>query len=275
MQVIMVGNLLNQWLQLSYLVQQMTRERLDIGGTSMLTGGVSAHGRRLIAALDAGRAVRRAGDGWVAGPLVAPASLVADLKGRDLVREEGDRLVLTVAGTGWSARYARPDAPNRLLAERTLSPEPAPGGARTGMRARPVAARSVTVNLAEAPLGWLKARGLVSDRQFEAGERLRTDWETAQMAPSVTMRWDQAPSSSGRRAAPAGIDPTLAQISAKRRMEAAMAAAGPGMQDVLWRVACAGEGLEGAERALGWPKRAGKLVLLMALDRVADHYGIR
>lgn len=239
----------------------------------MVTSGVSAHGRRLIAALDAGRAVRRAGEGWAAGPLAAPASLVADLKRRDLVREDGDRLVLTAAGAGWSARYARPDAPNRLLTERTLAPDPAIP-ARPGTGRKP-ASRSVTVNLAEAPLGWLKARGMVTERQFEAGERLRADWEVAGLAPSVTMRWDQSPSPGGRRAAPTGIDPTLAQISAKRRVEAAMEAAGPGMRDVLWRVACAGEGLEGAEKALGWPKRAGKLVLLMALDRVADYYGIR
>lgn len=243
----------------------------------MVTSGVSAHGRRLIAALDAGRAVRRAGEGWAAGPLAAPSSLVADLKRRDLVREEGDRLVLTAAGAGWSARYARPDAPNRLLAERTLSPELARALVPTtpAARGRVAAGRNVTVNLAEAPLGWLKARGLVSDRQFEAGERLRADWEMAGLAPSVTMRWDQSPSSSGRRGPSAGIDPTLAQISAKRRMEAALEAAGHGLRDVLWRVACAGEGLEGAEKALGWPRRAGKLVLLMALDRVADHYGIR
>jgi hypothetical protein len=41
---------------------------------------------------------------------------------------------------------------------------------------------------------------------------------------------------------------------------------------VLWRVVCAGEGLGAAERALGWPARAGKLVLELALDRLADHY---
>jgi hypothetical protein len=239
----------------------------------LVTNGISAHARRVIAALDDGRPVRRTDGGWAAGALVAPASLIAELKRRDLVWEDGDRLALTAAGAGWSARYARPDAPNRLLVERTLSPELAPAGAVA--RRKPAAARSVTVNLGEAPLGWLKARGLIEDRQFEAGERLRADWEMAGLAPRVTMRWDQAPSSGGWRAAPAGIDPTLAQISAKRRMEAALDAAGPGLRDVLWRVACAGEGLEGAEKALGWPKRAGKLVLLMALDRVADHYGIR
>ncbi|WP_448502004.1 DUF6456 domain-containing protein, partial [Sphingomonas sp.] len=53
--------------------------------------------------------------------------------------------------------------------------------------------RSVTVNVAESPLGWLHSRGLVDARQFEAGERLRADYETASIAPSVTMRWNAAP----------------------------------------------------------------------------------
>ena len=148
----------------------------------------------------------------------------------------------------------------RELVERSID-----GGARRG--------RSVTVNLAESPLGWLKARGMVDARQFEAGERLRTDYETAALGPRVTMRWDAAPGG-GRRGADAPLDPTSAQIAAKQRFDAAIAAAGRGLADILWRVVCAGEGLETVEKALGWPKRAGKLVLLMALDRVADYYRI-
>jgi len=42
----------------------------------------------------------------------------------------------------------------------------------------------------------------------------------------------------------------------------------------LWRVVCSGEGMRDAETALGWPARAGKLVLGLALDRVADYYRI-
>jgi hypothetical protein len=47
---------------------------------------------------------------------------------------------------------------------------------------------------------------------------------------------------------------------------------GGGLSDVAWRVLCAGEGLPDAERALGWPARAGRLVLTLALDRLGDHY---
>ena len=46
----------------------------------------------------------------------------------------------------------------------------------------------------------------------------------------------------------------------------------PGLSDILWRVVCAGEGMRDAETALGWPARAGKVVLTLALDRLAGYY---
>ena len=158
---------------------------------------------------------------------------------------------------------AMPSSVNRLLASRRLPP--------SAVIDRAV----VTVNLAESPLGWLVRRGLVSARQFEASERLRADFERAQLAPSVTMRWDAAPTSSTARGAPAAMDASSAQIAAKRRFEAAVAAVGGGLSDILWRVVCNHEGMETAERALGWPVRAGKVVLGLALDRLADHYQLR
>jgi hypothetical protein len=163
---------------------------------------------------------------------------------------------------------------NRLLVERAV---PQDGEARrTNAENQPPRrrARSVTVNLAEAPLGWLKARGLISERQFLAGERLREDWERAQLGPSVTMKWDAAPLSKTALAAPSGVEPTHVQLSAKARFDQAIASVGPGLTDVLWRIVCAGEGMRDAERALGWPARAGKLVLGFALERLADYYRI-
>lgn len=144
---------------------------------------------------------------------------------------------------------------------------PAPRGKR--------AARSVTVNLAESPLGWLLARGHVSRRQFDAGERLRIDWERSQLAPRVTMAWDAAPIARGRGGSAPQPDLAGSQIDARRRFDEAVGSAGSGLSDILWRVVCAGEGMRQAESALGWPARAGKLVLSFALERVADYYRIR
>jgi hypothetical protein len=66
----------------------------------------------------------------------------------------------------------------------------------------------------------------------------------------------------------------MAQLEAKRRFDAAVASVGPGLSDILWRIVCAGEGMRDAESALGWPARAGRLVLTLALDRLADHFRI-
>lgn len=132
--------------------------------------------------------------------------------------------------------------------------------------------RSVTVNLAESPLGWLYARGHVSRRQLDAGEQLRKDWERGQLGARVTMSWDPAPVSRGRGGASIAPDLGAAQIDAKQRFHAAIEAAGPGLADILWRIVCSGEGMRDAETALGWPARAGKVVLTIALDRVADYY---
>jgi Domain of unknown function (DUF6456) len=159
----------------------------------------------------------------------------------------------------------------RLLSERSIDIRIASQTQADRRRAT----RTVTVNAAESPLGWLFARGLVTHRQYDAGERLRADWERAQLSPRVTMSWDAAPVARGRGGSAPDTDLNGAQIDAKRRFNAAIESAGPGLADILWRIVCAGEGMRDAETALGWPARAGKLVLTLALDRVADYYRVR
>ena len=158
----------------------------------------------------------------------------------------------------------------RQLVERELTSE--------GPRLRPAGpgglarSRSVTVNLAESPLAWLHARGHLSERLFDAGEALRADYERSQLPASITMRWDPVRAKSTM---PGGLDPSEKQIAARGRFDGAIKAAGRGLEDILWRVVCAGEALPEAEKRLGWPTRSGKLVLRIALERVADYYRIR
>ena len=154
----------------------------------------------------------------------------------------------------------------RKLVERELTPE----GPRRRQGVAP-RRRSVTVNLGESPLGWLHAHGHLDDRLFDAGERLRVDYERAQIAPGVTMRWEPVRL---RRQPGERLAPTERQLAARQRFEGAIRAAGKGLEDILWRVVCACETLPAAEKALEWPTRSGKLVLKLALDRVADFYRI-
>ena len=147
---------------------------------------------------------------------------------------------------------------------------------RARPRRRPRPARSVTVNLAESPLGWLFARGHVSRRQFDAGERLRGDWERG----AAGAAGDDALGRGAGRARPRRRERRRPTSAARRSTRGAGSTrrsprAGPGLADILWRIVCAGEGMRDAETALGWPARAGKLVLTIALDRVADYYRIR
>lgn len=157
----------------------------------------------------------------------------------------------------------------RLLAERAV---PQDGEERRGREPNRKRARSVTVNLAESPLGWLHARGHLSDRQFDAGEKLRAEWERANLAPRVTMRWDAAPVTGGKRGASAMLSESEAQLAAKLRFENAIEYLGSDLSDIAWRIICGGEGAPVAEKNLGWPARSGKLVLKIALDRLANFY---
>ncbi|WP_164116672.1 DUF6456 domain-containing protein [Sphingorhabdus sp. Alg239-R122] len=163
----------------------------------------------------------------------------------------------------------KPQARNRMLSEQPLSDGHIVWASR-GENSKPLnVKRSVTVNLAESPLAWLHARGYLTDRQFDAGERLRMDWERANLSPRVTMSWDPVRhKGSGSQ----GLTPTEMQIAAKDRFQKAESYTGRDLNDIAWRVICAGESVPVAEKELGWPNRSGKLVLRIALDRIADFY---
>jgi hypothetical protein len=154
----------------------------------------------------------------------------------------------------------------RPLAERAL-PDP-DLAARKAAKPR----RTVTVNLAESPLAWLHTYGHLNERQFLAGEKLRSDYEIAGLGPRITMAWEHMPVSRGKRSAPSAYNPTDRALSAKQRFDGGIAALGRDLSDVAWRVICAGESVPVAEKSMGWPARSGKLVLRIALDRLGDYY---
>ena len=135
----------------------------------------------------------------------------------------------------------------------------------------------VIVDEAESPLAWLArrrgrdGRALVEPHQLQAGERLRAEFTRAHLMPRTTSNWS-SPIASGRRGDRAG-SATETMIAARQRVHLALDAVGPEFSGLLLDVCCFLKGLEEIERERGWPLRSAKVVLQLALDRLARHFG--
>lgn len=135
------------------------------------------------------------------------------------------------------------------------------------------------VNLGETPLGWLAKRRAADGSPFltpaevAAGEKLREDFEQAQIGPRVAQDWRRflTPGESGGVSRLRG--PAEGPMGARDRVSRALEALGPGLNDAALRACCFLEGLEATERRMGWSARSGKVVLKIALTRLAEHYG--
>lgn len=144
------------------------------------------------------------------------------------------------------------------------------------------AARRIRYNVAESPLAALSRRRdrdgepFLSAELVAAGERLREDFELAQMGPRVTQNWDRfltAGTDRGQFGAggPGGLSGG-GPDAARARVAAALSELGPGLGDMVLRVCCFLEGLETAEKRMGWSARSGKIVLRIALLRLRRYY---
>ncbi|RMF33193.1 MAG: helix-turn-helix domain-containing protein [Alphaproteobacteria bacterium] len=137
--------------------------------------------------------------------------------------------------------------------------------------------RRMRVNMAESPLAWLASRTgpdgtpFLKRRELEAGERLREDFERAELGPNVTQNWQRF-LTAGTTGGAGTAEPGDNALRARERVSRALKALGPGLSDIAFRCCCFLEGLETAEKRLGWSKRSGKVVLKIALERLADHY---
>ena len=129
----------------------------------------------------------------------------------------------------------------------------------------------VRVNAGESPLARLRHRGLIDGIQFAAGEKLRRDFTLAQLTPRMGVNWE-APVVSGSRGTSEGNISDIA-MAARQRFNKALGAAGPALSDLLFDVCCHLASLEQVEDARGWARRSARVVLKIALDRLAGHYG--
>jgi len=122
------------------------------------------------------------------------------------------------------------------------------------------------------------ARGLplINADQFSAAMRFASDFAVANMQQRVTARWaaDAVPSRHRRGAPGAGVEISDAAAAAQARVRLALAAVGGRLADVVMDVCVFDLGLEAIEARQGWPVRSARIVLQLALDSLARHYGM-
>lgn len=151
----------------------------------------------------------------------------------------------------------------------------------SALRANPVPKprRRIRYSTAETPLAALARRRdksgapFLEDTLVAAGERLREDFELSQMEPRVAQNWD-AFLTGGVDLSGGTSDGASAPMAARDRVARALRDLGPGLGDVALRCCCYLEGLESAEQRLGWSARSGKIVLRIALQRLARFYDL-
>lgn len=196
-----------------------------------------------------------------------PAAAGAHLVAQDLARwrETPGRPVLeiTAAGDAKLKRGAAPEpeqfqAQHREVEEAVIEPH-----------------GRVKRNEAESPLAWLArrkdraGRAMLDPASFAAGERFRHDFTLAGLQPRVTSDWSTPVS--GAALGDRGMRMTDLMVAARQRLDAALEALGPELGALVIDVCGFLKGLELVEAEHRWPARSAKVVLGIALARLAAH----
>lgn len=132
----------------------------------------------------------------------------------------------------------------------------------------------------ESPLVTLSRRRGPDGKPFlapafvAAGDRLYEDFGIAGFDKSDLLGWERPEQLDPFYARAEGI-PNTSRAGAITRTLDAIRDLGPGLSDVALRCCCLREGLETAEKRLGWSARSGKVVLRIALQRLSLFYATR
>lgn len=188
---------------------------------------------------------------------------------KGLARNNAKTLRLTNSGSSYLKRLLNPDMPF-IVQHADLS--------KTNIKIDNTN-HTVLKNDNECALSRLYARkdkkgqSWIDHNEYQAGERLRADFEKAQLSPKITAHWGASVAGKGRSDNGANEISDFA-LDAKLRLEKSIHALGPELSGVALDVCCFLKGLESVEREKGWPPRSAKLLLKTALSILVRHYGI-
>jgi hypothetical protein len=209
----------------------------------------------------ADRLIRTAVERSLIDELVADGLLRAAAAGSGGMRLEPTAAARILVEGGHSGAAVR-SAEHRDLVRRSIDPEEPP----------------LLVDAAESPLGRLArrrdrdGRAYLSPARLAAGERLRRDFTFAGLMPTMTSNWSIGRIGGRSKGGPEEANDRV--LAARDRVRAALTAVGGDLAGLLLDVCCFLVGLEEVEAKHRWPARSAKVVLDIALGRLAEHYGL-
>lgn len=215
-----------------------------------------------------GLLVRRGGAGISVGSGRFPQAAGRQLVAADLAAWDpaGTRLTIGPAGLARLRRGQAPDGMGFLAQHHDLTVDQ-DGASEPALR-----------NASENPLAWMvRRRGgdgapLIDPAAFEAGERLRRDMTTAAMLPRMGIELGAPRVDGGGARDPAAASDQV--IAARQRVRGALDAVGSDLSGLLIDLCGFLKGLERIEAERRWPARSAKVVVRIALGRLAEHYGL-
>lgn len=184
------------------------------------------------------------------------------------------QLRVTKAGRAWLRRMAAPSDPfQQQHQDRQIVDLEEPG--------KSAGTSPLTVNVAAGPLLWLRHRTdrkgepLISEAQFRAGQRFAAELEkgaiTTGYACSLSLGEERVDGGRGRNGTAEALSDIV--LTARRNIDKATAFLGQDLSKVAIDVCFYEVKLADIEKRQGWPVRSAKVVLAIALDRLACHYG--
>jgi len=128
------------------------------------------------------------------------------------------------------------------------------------------AVRMFIANSKESMLSWYRARKLIADHEFTAGNRLYSDYyQSGREASAAALDSDKVDGGGNK-------GPTDRQMDAAAAYDGAMRAMGPHLSPVLVHVCVLSGNASDWAKARGFSDKAGVPLLKIALRTLADHY---
>ena len=207
-------------------------------------------------------------DGGERGTISVEAAALKALSRAGIVEDAGGACRLSATGRALARRKAAAPSEAFVAQHREMT------GARHECEGQAV---HLAVNAAESPLSMLAhckgrdGRPFLTEQERSAGDRLRADYATGRLMPSLGASWT-APVSSGRRSGGGIAELTDAALAARQRVERALAAVGPELAGVLIDICCFLKSVAQVEMERSWPVRSAKVVLKTARGALHRHY---